>query len=202
MKTDTFGEFGAINANLTIVTFNYDRSLEYYLINAIKHGYPGHSDEDYKRQLKKINIFHIYGHVGELPEIGDGRIVPYGAQTDFLRVLKRSEGLRIIPELREADNPTIGEIRNGISKASNIFFIGFGYDAENLNLLGFPIQSDRNDIIKISGTFYKMEEAEIEIAKTQVKVIHNNGQASQIKPYPDCDAYKFFRRVVIGALNS
>jgi hypothetical protein len=47
----------------SIITFNYDRSLEYFLYNSIKHSY-GTSDEETLALFKSIPKVHIYGQLG------------------------------------------------------------------------------------------------------------------------------------------
>jgi len=59
--------FDDFEKNLSIITFNYDRSLEYYLFTVLKKKFPGKNEEDYKNKLKSIPIIHIYGKLGYLP---------------------------------------------------------------------------------------------------------------------------------------
>ena len=58
----TFEEFG--NNKLSIVTFNYDRSLEHYLLNSLMTLH-GKTRDECAQALKKIPIVHVYGQLGE-----------------------------------------------------------------------------------------------------------------------------------------
>jgi hypothetical protein len=53
-----------------VITFNYDRSFEYYLFVALKNSY-GKSDDEVARKLDKIPIVHVHGQLGFLPWAGD-----------------------------------------------------------------------------------------------------------------------------------
>src|SRR5262249_21509255 len=60
-------EFSEFSQNkLSIITFNYDRSLEYYLLTALRSSYNKTSDEC-AQALEAIPIVHVYGQLGEIP---------------------------------------------------------------------------------------------------------------------------------------
>lgn len=51
---------------ISIITFNYDRSLEHSLFTALKNSY-AKNDRDCASKLKNIPIVHVYGQLGYLP---------------------------------------------------------------------------------------------------------------------------------------
>jgi hypothetical protein len=53
------------STNLSFITFNYDRSLEYFLLEAMKHSF-GKSQGECIAQLATIPITHVYGMIGEV----------------------------------------------------------------------------------------------------------------------------------------
>ena len=63
----SFEEFGS--NKLAIVTFNYDRVVEYFLFTSLKNTY-GKSDEECRAALEKIPIIHLHGQLGGLPWAG------------------------------------------------------------------------------------------------------------------------------------
>ena len=69
LQEGTEGNFDNLKKNkLCILTFNYDRSLEYFLFNAIKATYGFHAKEyDIASFFESIQIFHVYGELGILP---------------------------------------------------------------------------------------------------------------------------------------
>ena len=63
---DSYMRFG--DNKVIFITFNYDRSLEYYLHKSLRNLFPGKIPEDeIVKQLKRIPIYHVYGQVDHLP---------------------------------------------------------------------------------------------------------------------------------------
>jgi hypothetical protein len=127
---------------LKIVTFNYDRSLEYFLLNAMKAKYSREMSEDVLKKLHSIKILHIYGKLGNLPEYdSDGFYVPYDlfnkqGKDDWWReyIYEASKKIITIHQAKEIGN-VILEARRFLLKAERIYFLGFGYDKTNMERL-------------------------------------------------------------------
>jgi len=51
---------------VSILTFNYDRSFDHYLYTAIKNSY-GLSEKECTSIVKRIPIIHLHGQIGKLP---------------------------------------------------------------------------------------------------------------------------------------
>jgi hypothetical protein len=135
-----------LNNNLSIATFNYDVSLDYYLKNKLMNtSYFKDHASDYLGQSK---INHIYGSIcdfDKLEEFYDLKLknVSDTIETDILNfhhllygyVESSAENSRIqlIGERRHAS-----EISDKIKSSDIIYFIGFSFDADNLRVLGFP----------------------------------------------------------------
>jgi hypothetical protein len=65
---------------LTVVTFNYDLSLEAYMFETIKVRHEL-TDEEARATVKALDVQHVYGHLGPLQSVhGAGR--PYGPWVD------------------------------------------------------------------------------------------------------------------------
>ncbi len=199
LATDDFNDFGSSNKNLTIVTFNYDRSLEKYLVSALLHTYGGRPFEEYWCELSSIPIIHVYGKIGGL-SANEANYIPYTHPPTHLdHYIDRSKNLKIIPEARDKkSNPEIITIHEKLKEAHYIFFIGFGYDRLNLEVLDFPFKST-NPSIQIIGSGYKMEKGEIKRAESNL--IYTEGQdKTPTELDPECDAYTFFNRHVVDKL--
>lgn len=117
-----------------IITFNYDRSLEEYLFTVLKRHH-GKSDIECASKLNEIPIIHFYGKLGDLDwQHPEGR--PYNdSSNDNLRsrnIIKLSaEGIKTMHD--DYDRSGVIEL---LSKAEIIYFLGFGYDPNNLEKLG------------------------------------------------------------------
>jgi hypothetical protein len=148
---------------LSIVTFNYDRSLEHYLFGALKSTY-GKSDAEVAGVLKQIRIIHVHGCLGPLRWQGtDGRpyFSPLRQYSDFVAepggrdramnrlrvegagplayvlaaVQKASEQIIIVSKA-QPDTPEFESAKSALVEAERVYFLGFGYLSANLQRLG------------------------------------------------------------------
>lgn len=158
------------------ITFNYDRSLEQFLFESLGCGFYDISEGQLIEELEKRRIIHVYGQIAPLDWKVKFESLSYGAKHDNLWLSKYNDNIKII---REAENTK--EVEDAISlieKASRIFFLGFGYAKENLDLLKLPQILKRG--VKVYGTAYGLTPNEIlkiknifrPILDTQLKYIH------------------------------
>jgi hypothetical protein len=126
---------------LSIITFNYDRSLECFLHLAVREGY-GVADIDAANFLRWLDPIHIYGSVGKFhPSITGVRDGIYFRQyspeltADDLR--EGSKSIRVISESRDV-TPELEAARACLSAADQIVFLGFGFDQTNMRRLAIP----------------------------------------------------------------
>lgn len=121
---------------LSIVTFNYDRSLEFYLLSALQNSF-GIGEDEAAVQLKNIPIVHVYGKLGELPQFAEmgkkGR--PYDSDiNDHKRLAIAANGIRVIDESRN-DDVVFDDAIECLKGAERICFLGFGFDETNVRRL-------------------------------------------------------------------
>lgn len=139
---------------LSIVTFNYDRSLEHYLITALHQRHWGRTVEECRKALSAIRIVHVYGKLGRLPWEEEGKAVnppylnkpvPYGEQgfrdTPQERLFFQRDLLKIaagnIQIISEGTDETdrLKEIVKLLGESSKVFILGFGFHRTNLRRL-------------------------------------------------------------------
>jgi hypothetical protein len=186
-------EFALSNDQLTIVTFNYDRSLEYYIFNALQRTYPKTNPNEHRAQLNALNIFHVYGHLGNFETLDAENNIPYGFKADYRILKKRAENIKLISEDREAQNPDLNKIKIASENAKYIFFLGFSFDQENLEKMGFPITT--KIMTKISGSTFGMKRAEISNAQELAYCNTPADPCRRFINFPD-NTYDFFRSEV------
>lgn len=117
-------------SNLAIVTFNYDRSLEHYLLGVFIER-SAKSREEVADKLRQLEIVHVYGSLGSpLPETEDP-FDKFGGGVSEERVLHAAECIRVIPEGRNEDESLV-KARSLLEGADRIAFLGFGFDKINL----------------------------------------------------------------------
>lgn len=121
--------------NITIITFNYDRSLEHFLYESFRHSFSGISEEAISLALSKIKIFHVYGRVAPLPWQDKGCGIEYGSLKAG-EVPSVIQNIKVVGEDREDINTIVKQ--KIIQNAKKIFFLGFGFASENLEVLNIP----------------------------------------------------------------
>lgn len=145
------------NNKVTFITFNYDRSLEHFLYESLGSSFRSASEREIFEELNEIPIYHVYGKITDLPWESHSNIAtaidylkpdddPYlRFSIDFLQ--KLTINIKIVHEREQHD---CSEIHDKISSAERIFFLGFGYAQENLEIL--QIGKTLNDDQAIFGT--------------------------------------------------
>ena len=148
---------------LSVVTFNYDRSLEHSLFLSLKHTY-GLSDEQAAEHLQTVPIIHVYGELNELPYLQpSGR--PYDPQISPEIIRKCASAMTILHEGQE-DSPQFSRARKLLMEASTICFLGFGYHPTNIWRLGLKTMAAMRSYPKVWGTTLGLTRAEcVEIQK-------------------------------------
>lgn len=152
-KLTTHDSYERIGDNaVTFITFNYDRSLEYYIHRCFTSTFP-HAPEEYIQKIGNeiIKIHHAYGKIADMPWQQTGADpLPYRPQkfTEYIdNAIKNIKTIYEMPESIKKD------IQESIVEAQQIFFLGFGYAEENLKAIGIPeILKDGSRTTKIYGT--------------------------------------------------
>jgi hypothetical protein len=121
---------------LSVITFNYDRSLEHFLTAALECTTGRGSEECAKKVSESIRIIHVYGSLGPLFPDDKNVEVPYNSegQTKFVR---RSWKNIDLVRRGEERNKNFAESDRLLKDAERIVFLGFGFDQINLRRLRF-----------------------------------------------------------------
>jgi len=133
----TFGAHDAAhlrNNRLRIVTFNYDRSLEYMLHEATKHTFRL-DDAAALAAWRLIGIRHVYGQLGDFDVSLSASARPYNGDAGVASVNVAATGIRVVPEAR-TDDDVFNLARRWFADAQQIIFLGFGFDPLNVERLG------------------------------------------------------------------
>lgn len=126
---------------ISIITFNYDRSFENYLFECLLALYTSTAKkEEIAIQINKIPIYHVYGQLDPLPwQSKESRKYKEDfsgfTQLSYRDIIAK-KNIKIIGD--SVETPEFGMIKSKIVDAEMIFFLGFGYDEENLKILNIP----------------------------------------------------------------
>lgn len=119
-------------SNLRVVTFNYDRSFEFFFWRAFRATF-NLNDAEADEMLRRIEIIHVYGHCGELRSGID--VVPYGGNdAHFEQAGKASNSINVVAP--RTLPPAAERVRQIVGESERLCFLGFGFWKENLDLLG------------------------------------------------------------------
>jgi len=146
---------------LAIITFNYDRSLEYFLFVALRHTYDLKENEAAKL-VHSIPIIHVYGQLGAFPFLGLDNERYYTPEVKPELIKIAASGIRIISE-DAADTPEFTQAHDLIAKAKVVCFLGFGFHTENVKRLITKVQQqlDTNwNFRTFDGSAYDIKEGE------------------------------------------
>jgi hypothetical protein len=139
---------------LSIITFNYDRSLECYLKNSFRYTF-GVNDSEVERCLAFIDIVHVYGQLGRLSGVGnDSRVYSPSLVPELVR---RAAGQIVTVQELLGNKNKINDIAGILKKKENwVYFFGFGFSDLNLDI----IRSKDYSFAQIIGTSIGFGEAQ------------------------------------------
>jgi hypothetical protein len=124
------------NGNISFITFNYDRSLEQFFYESLRHSFSEASEDKIVQTLKQLKILHVYGQIAPLKWQNSNDYVDYKPQTNESLLQNAANNIRTIYE--EKQNPELMEAHNLLKQSEQTFFLGFGYASENMSVLNLP----------------------------------------------------------------
>jgi hypothetical protein len=122
--------------NVSFIIFNYDRSFEYFLYNALI-TYYGIGKDKASEAVNSINIYHPYGVAGTLPFQNNDMAVDYGNIHGPEQLYLLSKQIKTFMEGVDPSLSSYQKLTNAIINAQKLIFLGFAYHKQNMNLL-FP----------------------------------------------------------------
>jgi hypothetical protein len=125
----------SLGYGVSIICFNYDRCIEYYLIEAIHKAYRIDRAEA-KDIVNRLNIIHPYGTLGRVPYQTGGwgdRMLEFGPDPNF-DPFTVGQNIRTYTEQMHKEDE-VSAIHEAIYTCNNLIFLGFGFNNQNLDLL-------------------------------------------------------------------
>jgi hypothetical protein len=127
-------KIGQTLEQLTIINFNYDRSVEHFLPYALVMAYGIELKEAQQVIAEKLDIVHPHGSVGRLPwQKGEAPQAEWGVEQPW-NIHAIAAQLKSLNE-RSADRNTLRDIRLSVASAKRLVFLGFGFQPQNVDLL-------------------------------------------------------------------
>jgi hypothetical protein len=149
--------YNTISDNLTVITFNYDRTFEKYFTELLNNFIPLSPDQI---ACFQNNVQHVYGSLGSLHEI------LFELKNERFEILKENyHRIKLIDDSRKTDLSFVNA-----DKYKKIHFIGFGYDETNINLINLRQFSSAS----LQGTAYYYSISQIQELKTKYNIEAKN----------------------------
>jgi len=152
---------------LSIITLNYDRTIESFLRHVCQNFYEGLDSEAVDKIVSKFNILHLHGDLGPLDRVPfGGTELHKGANLNLKRIAallgKSAAGIKLMHE-----GGNYREAQGLLSRAKVVCFLGFGFHRDVMNRLfsGPAVGRPAGQRAVIYGSSKGMTEAE----RAQVK---------------------------------
>lgn len=140
-------DVGQIFKNVSFIVFNYDRCIEHFLISALERAYSITRNEAVAI-LDTLDIFHPYGKVGNLVQVGYGNS---GSNCAMLAA-------QIKTYTEQVDEETVlKNIRTLIDRAQSVVFLGFAYHSQNMRMLETTARNGK----VVYGTSFGMSSSDV-----------------------------------------
>lgn len=174
---------------LSIITFNYDRSFEYFLRQVLFACHPECRKEplDFDAALSHFEVLHIYGSLGALDQMS-AAYLPYdlqfhkGSMTSGV-IAQSASRLQLYNETT-TDKSVTERIAQVLKEAEIVCFLGFGFHELNIRRLEF-FGLGRNPNAKLFGSAYGLGEGQCEPVRQMLGSIIKSYAESQRESLDD-----------------
>ncbi len=153
--------------NFSIITFNYDRSLEYFLFQALNNSFTKTKNTEIAKILLNIPIIHVYGKIADLPWEQTNSYKNY-KNININSYIDLANNINVIYSNR-LDEERIKNAKELIINADRIFFLGFGFAPENMRILDISKSYAHNTERQVYATAYKYKDKEIDNLHDSIK---------------------------------
>ncbi len=129
-----------------IVTFNYDRNIEHFFYTFLRHTeprIPGWEEstglDEAESIIDRWGIVHVYNPLAPLEwQAHKGQFIRFGERNNDKNSLTLASGaIQLIGDdsAGRLSNEKITHLRQMIREAERIYFLGFGFDLDNMKIL-------------------------------------------------------------------
>lgn len=119
---------------LHVITFNYDRTLEHFLLMGLQQAYHLPEKEAAAIINAKLDIDHVYGQVADLPWQDKGHGFAFGRKPDGHDLVHLWNRITTFNE-EISDTQLLTKLAEKVSGAERIVFLGCHFHDQNMKLL-------------------------------------------------------------------
>lgn len=151
--------------NVYVISFNYDRCIEVFLIYAIQ-SYYNVSHEEAISCVARLKIIHPYGSVGSILT-GEAGFVPFGG--DKYSLLETSRRIKTFSEGMKSKS--YGDVlKEAIQSSEKVVFLGFAFHPINMDILSVEGAPNMKQVF---GTTFEMGEPAVNVIRSDIMRIFN-----------------------------
>lgn len=126
--------------NVAIITFNYDRCIERYLLHSLQ-SYLGLTRDAAEELLTRLTIIHPYGQVGRLP-LPKVNGIAFGQQVHHTELPGVALQIKTFTE-RVDDDGMLERMHRLLAEAEVVVYLGFSYGDMNMDLMSLKHAGER-----------------------------------------------------------
>ena len=158
--------------SITLIIFNYDRCVEFFMLKALQKIYK--IDENEAADLVKcLSIYHPYGSVGLLPSLATNNTIAFGQLPNANQLLALVQQIKTFTEGTDPDSSDIVEIRENMAKASHIAFIGFAFHKLNMSLIAPTAGIKGPNIVRCFASAYEVSHSNIDEISQKLSLFYS-----------------------------
>lgn len=156
--------------NLSIICFNYDRSIEHYLPWALHMAFGMTLTEARQLVAERLRITHPYGTPGKLGwQEGSMPVADWG-ETEPDELHSVVEQLRT-PSERNEERAFKRHLLGEVTMGKRLFFLGFGFDPMNCSMLfDAPFEHNPDVLVTMPGATATQRAAVMRLLKRQAGI--------------------------------
>jgi hypothetical protein len=151
---------------LTLLTYNYDRSLEFALARSLQETFRA-SEIACAEALDCIGPIHLHGQLGILPSFTDSPhlAVPFGGDASQITDDNCSTAARAIKIVHEPtpQDEAFMRARSALGAAERVIFLGFGYARTNVERLLLRDCVQKRTEIYLCVTGFRREQQDTDV---------------------------------------
>ena len=119
---------------VSLITFNYDRSLEFYLCKTLAESF-GKTEEEAGLIIKDMGPIHLHGRLGYLPwQVPGGRA--YSPEVDRRSIENCARHVKVVNRNVTLDAAGFDQAKRLMAAAESVCFLGVGFNNDNMARLG------------------------------------------------------------------